>query len=103
MRWNSKERGMVPPMHFIPLAEETGLIEPLGEWVLRHACERFQAWLMKGLKLGKMAVNISPVQFRKEHFEHMVMSVLMSTHLSPEYLELEITGKLRYGKCRKSR
>lgn len=91
VRWNSKERGMVPPMHFIPLAEETGLIEPLGEWVLRHACERFQAWLMKGLKLGKMAVNISPVQFRKEHFEHMVMSVLMSTHLSPEYLELEIT------------
>ena len=47
VRWNSKERGMVPPMHFIPLAE-TGLIEPLGEWVLRHACERFQAWLMKG-------------------------------------------------------
>lgn len=91
VRWNSKERGMVPPMHFIPLAEETGLIEPLGEWVLRHACERFQAWLMKGLKLGKMAVNISPVQFRKEHFERMVMSVLMSTHLSPEYLELEIT------------
>ncbi|HEY6529749.1 MAG TPA: EAL domain-containing protein [Cellvibrionaceae bacterium] len=91
VRWNSKERGMVPPMHFIPLAEETGLIEPLGEWVLQHACERFQAWLMKGFKLGKMAVNISPVQFRKEHFEHMVMSVLMSTRLSPEYLELEIT------------
>jgi diguanylate cyclase (GGDEF)-like protein/PAS domain S-box-containing protein len=91
VRWNSKERGMVPPMHFIPLAEETGLIEPLGEWVLHHACERFQAWLMKGLKLGKMAVNISPVQFRKEHFEQMVMGVLMSTRLSPEYLELEIT------------
>lgn len=91
VRWNSKDRGMVPPMHFIPLAEETGLIEPLGEWVLNHACERFQSWLMKGLKLGKMAVNISPVQFRKEHFEHMVMSVLMATRLSPEYLELEIT------------
>ncbi|MEY4588898.1 MAG: hypothetical protein RL497_974, partial [Pseudomonadota bacterium] len=91
VRWNSKERGMVSPMHFIPLAEETGLIEPLGEWVLHHACARFQAWLMQGLKLGKMAVNISPVQFRKEHFEHQVMRVLMATHLSPEYLELEIT------------
>jgi diguanylate cyclase (GGDEF)-like protein/PAS domain S-box-containing protein len=91
VRWNSKERGMVSPMHFIPLAEETGLIEPLGEWVLHHACERFQHWLMQGLQLGKVAVNISPKQFRKEHFEHTVMSALMATRLAPEYLELEIT------------
>lgn len=90
-RWHSKERGMVSPMHFIPLAEETGLIERLGEWVLNHACHRFQAWLMKGLDLGKVAVNISPMQFRKEHFEQTVVSALISSKLAPQYLELEIT------------
>jgi len=90
-RWHSKERGMVSPMHFIPLAEETGLIKPLGEWVLNHACERFQAWLMQGINLGKVAVNISPIQFRKEHFEQTVVQALMNSRLAPQYLELEIT------------
>jgi len=91
VRWQHAERGMISPMEFIPLAEDTGLIEPLGEWVLRHACERFQSWLMNGINFGKVAVNLSAKQFRMRRFEQTVMSVLTETRLSPKYLELEIT------------
>lgn len=91
VRWQHPERGMISPMEFIPLAEDTGLIEPLGEWVLRHACQRFQAWLMSGLNFGKIAVNLSTKQFRLRRFEQTVMSILMETRLAPQYLELEIT------------
>lgn len=91
VRWMHAERGMVSPVEFIPLAEETGLIEPLGDWVLAKACSTFQSWLMQGLQLGKIAVNLSPRQFRQEHFEQRVMEVIMETRLPPQYLELEIT------------
>jgi diguanylate cyclase (GGDEF)-like protein len=91
VRWQHAERGMISPMEFIPLAEETGLIEPLGEWVLRKACERFQAWLMSGLNFGKIAVNLSTKQFRSRRFEQTVMGILTETRLAPNYLELEIT------------
>ncbi|MDZ7925205.1 MAG: EAL domain-containing protein [Marinagarivorans sp.] len=91
VRWQHPVRGMISPMEFIPLAEETGLIEPLGEWVLRHACERFRFWLMAGINLGRVAVNISAKQFRLRRFEQTVMSVLTETRLAPQYLELEIT------------
>jgi diguanylate cyclase (GGDEF)-like protein len=91
VRWQHKDRGMISPVEFIPLAEETGLIEPLGAWVLRKACVTFQKWLMSGLNLGKVAVNLSTRQFREEHFEQSVIAVLTETHLAPKYLELEIT------------
>jgi len=91
VRWNHRDRGLVSPAHFIPLAEETGLILPLGEWVLSHACERFHAWLMNGLNLGKIGVNLSTRQFRESHFEQTVIRVLTESRLSPQYLELEIT------------
>ncbi|HEY7773189.1 MAG TPA: EAL domain-containing protein [Marinagarivorans sp.] len=91
VRWQHAQRGMISPMEFIPLAEDTGLIEPLGEWVLKHACERFQSWLMSGLNFGKIAVNLSTKQFRLRRFEQTVMSILMETRLAPKYLELEIT------------
>ena len=91
VRWIHRDRGVVSPAHFIPLAEETGLIIPLGEWVLRHACERFQHWLMKGLNFGKIGVNLSTRQFREAHFEQMVIRVLTESKLAPQYLELEIT------------
>ncbi|WP_054112653.1 putative bifunctional diguanylate cyclase/phosphodiesterase [Marinagarivorans algicola] len=91
VRWQHKERGMISPMDFIPLAEDTGLIGALGEWVLNHACERFQAWLMAGLNFGKIAVNLSAKQFRMERFEQTVVKALTHTHLAPQYLELEIT------------
>jgi len=91
VRWQHKDRGLVSPIHFIPLAEETGLIEPLGAWVLEHACERFQFWLEQGLNMGKIAVNLSTRQFRQESFEDSVRSILAFTGLPAEYLELEIT------------
>lgn len=91
VRWQHKNRGLVSPVHFIPLAEDTGLIVPLGDWVLRHACERFQSWLMQGINFGKVAVNISARQFREDHFEQTVVQTLLDTHLSPQYLELELT------------
>ncbi|WP_370979766.1 putative bifunctional diguanylate cyclase/phosphodiesterase [Agaribacterium sp. ZY112] len=91
VRWQHKQRGMISPGDFIPLAEETGLIEPLGNWVLYHACSQFQSWLMQGINFGKVAVNLSPRQFRQEHIEQQVISTLLETRLSPEYLELELT------------
>lgn len=91
VRWQHSERGLIPPSEFIPLAEETGLIEPLGNWVLKEACQSFSRWLMSGLNFGKVAVNLSPRQFRQEHFEQVIVKTLLETQLSPEYLELEIT------------
>lgn len=91
VRWQHKEKGLIPPIDFIPLAEETGLIDALGAWVLKQACKDFQSWLMQGIHFGKVAVNLSPRQFRREHFEETVVQILLETQLSPEYLELEIT------------
>ncbi|MBX2859007.1 MAG: EAL domain-containing protein [Cellvibrionaceae bacterium] len=91
VRWIHRDRGVVSPAHFIPLAEETGLIISLGEWVLRHACQRFQHWLNAGLNFGKIGVNLSTRQFREAHFEKLVTHVLNESKLAPQYLELEIT------------
>lgn len=90
-RWIHKTRGSISPVHFIPLAEETGLIEPLGEWVLREACQRFNYWLTKGINFSKIAVNLSAKQFTEKSFESVVEEVLRKTGLPPQYLELEIT------------
>ena len=90
-RWFHPTRGSISPVHFIPLAEDTGLIEPLGEWVLREACQRFQYWLSKGINFNKVAVNLSAKQFTEKSFETVVAEVLKKTGLPPRYLELEIT------------
>ncbi|WP_052691800.1 putative bifunctional diguanylate cyclase/phosphodiesterase [Teredinibacter purpureus] len=91
VRWQHKDRGLVSPIHFIPLAEETGLIEPLGAWVLERACVRFQSWLLNDIHLGKIAVNLSTRQLRQGDFADTVAQILSRTGLPPEYLELEIT------------
>lgn len=91
VRWQHPERGLVSPAHFIPLAEETGLIVPIGEWVLREACRQQKLWLDSGRKVGKIAVNLSPRQFRQKNFPGKVEAILRETHLAAEYLELEIT------------
>jgi EAL domain-containing protein (putative c-di-GMP-specific phosphodiesterase class I) len=90
IRWNSPERGLVPPMQFIPLAEETGLIIPMGAWVLRTACLQAMHWRNHDHPLV-MAVNISARQFQHPGFIDMVEEVLRETGLPPRYLELEIT------------
>jgi diguanylate cyclase (GGDEF)-like protein/PAS domain S-box-containing protein len=91
VRWDSPEHGFISPGTFIPLAEETGLIVPLGEWVMREACGQMRAWLDQGLELGTVAVNLSPVQFRHEDLLGMVRSALEESRLDPRYVELEIT------------
>ncbi len=91
VRWLHPERGLVSPAHFIPLAEETGLIVPLGEWVLREACRQQQQWLQEGKQVPQMAVNLSTRQFRQKDFPGKVATILRDTGLPAQYLELEIT------------
>ncbi|MGB9368038.1 MAG: PAS-domain containing protein [Xanthobacteraceae bacterium] len=90
LRWNHAERGPVPPSEFIPLAEETGLIVPLGEWVLREACKDAAQWP----KSVRVAVNLSPVQFRNRGLVTMVTQALAAARVAPNRLELEITERV---------
>ena len=91
LRWQSAELGSVPPIAFIPVAEESGLIVPIGEWVLRTACLQAQRWRDQGLARARIAVNISAVQFADKRFVAMVMDTLEQTGLAPQYLQLELT------------
>lgn len=91
LRWNQPELGMLPPLQFIPLAEETGLIVPIGRWVLKTACEQHMAWRRDGLPPVCMAINLSPRQFQHEHLLRDIDDTLATTGMRPELLELEIT------------
>jgi len=90
IRWNHPEHGLVPPASFIPLAEETGLIVQIGAWTLLEACSQCKALNEKGLKLQKVAVNVSSLQFNSAFIE-LVKQVLLETKLEPRLLELELT------------
>ena len=94
LRWLDPRKGMIAPSDFIPLAEETGLIVPIGEWVLRTACLQGQAWQNMGFGPLRIAVNISPLQFRETDFVQTVETILRDTQLAPHCLELEITENL---------
>jgi EAL domain-containing protein (putative c-di-GMP-specific phosphodiesterase class I) len=94
VRWNHPEMGLVMPTQFIPLAEETGLIGPLGEWVLRTACAQNKAWQDAGYPPMRVAVNFSPRQFQFFNLAEMVERVLADTGLEPCWLELEITENI---------
>jgi diguanylate cyclase (GGDEF)-like protein len=91
LRWHHPTRGLVPPSEFIPLAEETGLINPLGDWVLRTACARLRRWQGAGLPTLRVAVNVSVRQLLQADFAATVQGVLAETGLPPHLLELEIT------------
>lgn len=91
IRWNHPSIGLVPPIKFIPLAEETGLIKPIEEWVLKEACVQNKAWQEKGYKPITMAVNMSSRRFNSSEIVERVKDVLEETNLEPQYLELEIT------------
>jgi EAL domain-containing protein (putative c-di-GMP-specific phosphodiesterase class I) len=91
IRWKHPTRGWVPPSEFIPVAEDCGLILPIGNWVLREACKQARAWIDEGLPLGTMAVNISAIQFRDGRFLDGVFAILKETGLDPRSLELELT------------
>ncbi|WP_416199182.1 EAL domain-containing protein [Sporanaerobacter sp.] len=94
IRWNSPDKGLIGPNHFIPIAEEMGLILPIGEWVLREACRQNKAWMDKGYKPIRVSVNISGVQFQQKDFVDIVENILESTGLESQYLELEITESI---------
>jgi diguanylate cyclase (GGDEF)-like protein len=91
VRWNHPVHGIIPPNNFIPLAEESGLIIPLGEWVLRRACLQKMKWLEAGIVGYQMAVNISPCQFQEDAFADKVIRIIEQTGIDPVFLEFEIT------------
>ncbi len=97
IRWKHPEKGLVPPVDFIPVAEETGQIVQIGEWVLRTACWRFATWQKQGLPHIPVAVNLSIRQLRQPNLAEVVESVLKETGLEPKYLELEITEGIMMG------
>ncbi|HEX2949352.1 MAG TPA: bifunctional diguanylate cyclase/phosphodiesterase, partial [Armatimonadota bacterium] len=91
IRWQHPKWGLVPPGEFIPLAEETGLIVPIGEWVLRTACAQTKAWIDLDLPPIRVAVNLSARQFAQDNLVQIVAEALTETGLEPRFLELEIT------------
>jgi diguanylate cyclase (GGDEF)-like protein/PAS domain S-box-containing protein len=94
LRWHHPEYGMVPPAQFIPMAEETGLIGAIGEWVLRTACTQMNAWYARGLPRIALSVNLSSRQFRQENVAGTIRKVLEDIGFAPENLELELTESL---------
>lgn len=94
VRWNHPTRGLVPPSDFIPLAEETGLIVPLGDWILREACRQCRAWQDDGLEPVVVSVNVSARQFKEKAWAVRVAAALAECGLDPRYLELEVTESL---------
>jgi len=94
VRWNHPEQGFMSPAEFIPVAERSKLIVPLGEWVLKEACTRNKAWTDAGLGPVKIAVNLSAVQFRDEGLVNVIKATLEETGLAPDQLELELTESL---------
>ncbi len=91
IRWNHPEKGLIPPMDFIPFTEESGMIIPIGEWVLQEACRQNKMWQNQGLAHVPVSVNLSTRQFLQHNLRDKVAEVLSSTGLDPAYLELEIT------------
>jgi EAL domain-containing protein (putative c-di-GMP-specific phosphodiesterase class I) len=91
VRWEMPGVGLVPPLDFIPLAEQTGFIVPIGEWVLRTACQQLREWEKAGLPLMTVAVNLSARQFQQQDLATQIADSLQKTGLAPHQLDLEIT------------
>jgi diguanylate cyclase (GGDEF)-like protein/PAS domain S-box-containing protein len=94
LRWQHPELGLVPPEKFIRIAENSGLIVPIGEWVLRTACAQMRKWQDEGLPAVSLAVNVSAVQFRHDGFCELIRRALHETGLASQYLELELTESI---------
>jgi len=94
IRWHCPKRGMVPPDVFIPIAEESGIIIDISKWLINEACKTCMQWHAQGLKHLNVAINLSPVDFRRGNLPQIVLKALQSSGLSPHYLELEITESM---------
>jgi diguanylate cyclase (GGDEF)-like protein/PAS domain S-box-containing protein len=94
LRWRHPEQGLIPPARFIPVAEDGGLIVPIGEWVLQEACRQAMAWRAQGLPPLVMAVNLSAVQFRRGELQPSITRILQRTGFDPRMLELELTESI---------
>jgi diguanylate cyclase (GGDEF)-like protein len=91
IRWNHPQRGFILPGEFIPIAEETGLIVDVGDWVIREACRQARAWQLAKMPFIRIAINVSPLQFRQSNFVKKVSDALSEHSLDPSYLEIELT------------
>ncbi len=91
IRWQHPVRGLLSPKQFVSIAEDSGLIVPIGQWIIREACRQAQAWQTAGLRPTPIAVNISAVEFRSENFLADIRDILRDTGLDPRYLEIELT------------
>ena len=94
IRWNHPDRGLLSPYHFIEIAEETGLIVPIGKWVLEEACRQHKAWTESGIEPMRISVNISAIQFYQAEFSEVVRSIVIDSGMQPSLLELELTESL---------
>lgn len=90
VRWQHPTRGLIPPGKFIPVAEESGLIVQLGEWVLRAACEQVRAWQRDGLDI-QVAINVSARQFQQPNLADLIMGIMQDTGVDPQFVEIELT------------
>ncbi|NDP40138.1 MAG: EAL domain-containing protein [Rhodoferax sp.] len=91
IRWQHPQRGLLSPVEFVPIAEDSGLIRPIGRWVLREACRQVRTWLQAGLPPITVAVNTSALELRAEDFLENLRAILEETQIEPHYLELELT------------
>ncbi|GGG81591.1 hypothetical protein GCM10010918_43600 [Paenibacillus radicis (ex Gao et al. 2016)] len=94
LRWKHPELGMVSPLEFIPLAEKTGFIIPLGEWVLRKACKQIKQWEREGITPLSISVNMSMIQFQQKHIVHTIEKIIEEAGVKPEQIELELTESI---------
>ena len=94
IRWNHPKLGLLPPSHFIPLAEEIGIISPIGEWVVRAVCQQMQEWQEAGCELVPVSVNVSGVQLKQKNFVETIGNILAESNIDPQLLELELTENI---------
>jgi diguanylate cyclase (GGDEF)-like protein len=97
LRWRHPQRGMIGPFRFIPVAEESGLIVPIGTWALNEVCRQCQRWLARGLDIGRISVNVSGLQFTRHDFVGTVTRAMRSASLPPKHLEIELTETIVMG------
>lgn len=94
LRWHHETKGMIPPGHFIPIIEDTGLIIPIGEWVLRQACKDMAKWQKDNIAVDRIAINVSARQFKQPGFIDLVQEVIAESFIDPKQLELELTESI---------